>query len=813
MADYDLQYQDTYIDALLATANELKTAGYIYKGVATPSTNPGTPTERVAYLASEPGTYTNFGGIVIASGLYSLTYASGTWTGTQMQAGSDIEVVQTTGDSTSDVMSQKAVTDEFGNVDEEIKIIGNKEKDVESITAIMFDVSTYAKRRYAISSSTLKYSPSYNVQEHILIPVTAGKKYVITAGVLETWYAWTTSSVVPVAGGSAPVSTVDNSVYNLSANSSVVVTAPSDAKFVYLRTKSGDGNCTPKSFVELYEYDGLTKVVDFNDYTSRSYTIGETEWTSQSRSHRAVPVPEGAKYINIVAASSALPPMFFFLKGYTIPSTSNLDPDFCEGYERRIQGGGLYALPEDCTYIAFAEETAAGNRLPYPVMFFNKLGLTDRVNNLEQGEIIRKDVPIVQNSAAWTGASTFEVALSTYGLVYQVHAKNTKLQVAVGSNTIYYYYLKSFKEPANGEAPDFCSGFEARRSLAYSGTLTLPSDCQYVFFGLHNDSNTSATPSSIIEIFALDDDLLYGIDDNKEASNDFLAFYQYLGKKIDLKASSLVQKYKQNRVNVSYTLGTYSSKAQQSFAAFAGYGFVWYDTGLLKVINMSDYSLKSVVTPVATNYANNHAGNANFGTIYYDEADVFPLLYLSSYLEYKCYVLRIVPIVNEDGSYSFNSDSIILVQTIYLYQDGVMTTYGHFYPTDDGFMYIHKWVNGVSTYLKFAMPTLADSVDGVVNLDYANKLDEFVINTPNKGLAGQVCRNGMIYALCYWKTSHTPKYDEVIVIDATSHGISARIPITFYGLNSAEFEGIEIYDGKICIGYNGKNYIGEIKTI
>lgn len=118
MADYDLQYQDTHIDALLATANELKTAGYIYKGVATPSTNPGTPTERVAYLASEPGTYTNFGGIVITSGLYSLTYAGGTWTGTQMQAGSDIEVVQTTGQSTSDVMSQKAVTEQVSNIEE-----------------------------------------------------------------------------------------------------------------------------------------------------------------------------------------------------------------------------------------------------------------------------------------------------------------------------------------------------------------------------------------------------------------------------------------------------------------------------------------------------------------------------------------------------------------------------------------------------------------------------------------------------------------------------------------------------------------------
>ena len=697
----------------------------------------------------------------------------------------------------------------WGRLSENLQIGEDKEKDAESITAIMFDVPTYAKRRYAISASTLKYTTTYSPHNHILIPVEAGKKYRIVKGTLTCEYAWMTTSVYPASGATAPVSAVDHAVHSLAA-ASIDVIAPGDAKFIYFRGDSNAGNQLPKSFIELYEYDGLTEVVDFNDYTSRAYTIGETQWTSSSRNHRAVPVPEGAKYVNIVPASSALAPMFFFLKGYTIPSASNLDPDFCEGYERRIQGGGLYALPEDCTYIAFADGTAAGNRLPYPVMFFNKLGLADRVNSIEQGEPIRKDVPVIQNSAAWTGGSTYEVASPTYGFVYQVHAKNTKLQIAVGSNPTYYYFLKSFKEPDNGDTPDFCSGFEARRSLEYSGTITLPSDCKYVFFGLHNNGNTNASPASIIEIFTADDVVAYDVND-KDVEMAPCSF-QYLGTKVDLKASSLVQKYKQNRVNVGYTLGTYSNKAQQSFAAFAGYGFVWYDTGLLKVIKMSDYSLVSTVIPAATNYDINHAGNANFGTIYYDETDIFPLLYLSSYLEYKCYVLRIVPIVNEDGSYSFNSDSIILVQTIYLYQDGVMTTYGHYYPTDDGFMYIHKWVNGVSTYLKFAMPTLADSVDGVVNLDYANKLDEFIINTPDKGIAGQVCRNGMIYALCYWKTSHTPKYDEVIVIDALSHSISARIPLTLTGLATAEFEGIEIYDGKICIGYNGANYIGEVKT-
>ena len=153
MADYDLKYTGAQIDGLLDAANELKTNGFIYKGVATPSTNPGTPTERVAYLASEPGTYTNFGGIVITSGLYSLTYASGTWTGTQMSAGSDIEVVQTTGQSTSDVMSQKAVTDEINSIKEMSTDVAIKvDKKPRSFTEIGATTANFPRK-----SSSLKY--------------------------------------------------------------------------------------------------------------------------------------------------------------------------------------------------------------------------------------------------------------------------------------------------------------------------------------------------------------------------------------------------------------------------------------------------------------------------------------------------------------------------------------------------------------------------------------------------------------------------------------------------------------------------------
>lgn len=62
---------------LLAMITELG-RGYQFIGVASPSTNPGTPDAKVMYLAYMPGTYTNFGSIEV-SGFCVLKYDT-TWT-------------------------------------------------------------------------------------------------------------------------------------------------------------------------------------------------------------------------------------------------------------------------------------------------------------------------------------------------------------------------------------------------------------------------------------------------------------------------------------------------------------------------------------------------------------------------------------------------------------------------------------------------------------------------------------------------------------------------------------------------------------
>ena len=243
MADYDLQYQDTYIDALLATANELKTAGYIYKGVATPSTNPGTPTERVAYLASEPGTYTNFGGIVIASGLYSLTYASGTWTGTQMSAGSDIEVVQTTGDSTTDVMSQKAVTDKICY---KIELVSHIEQ-----------ANGYINGQHW-KTSTSYYGGWVSIQAY------KGKKIKITAGSIRTTGVCFFQRKVRTNNRvlTNDYATGWSSQVGVQPSASAYFVVPDDAQYLYVLLKGTDSQDATPSSVELI-YDNAPNNADY----------------------------------------------------------------------------------------------------------------------------------------------------------------------------------------------------------------------------------------------------------------------------------------------------------------------------------------------------------------------------------------------------------------------------------------------------------------------------------------------------------------------------------------------------------------------
>jgi hypothetical protein len=93
MANYDLTYEGSEVQKILDTGDELQNAGYIFRGEATPSTVPGTPTERVAYIGG-PGTYTNFGGsITVGAGCICVfKYTGSSWSNQVINTGLDSAV-------------------------------------------------------------------------------------------------------------------------------------------------------------------------------------------------------------------------------------------------------------------------------------------------------------------------------------------------------------------------------------------------------------------------------------------------------------------------------------------------------------------------------------------------------------------------------------------------------------------------------------------------------------------------------------------------------------------------------------------------
>ena len=85
---------------------------YTFVGIATPITNPGAPDGNVFYLAGE-GTYPNFSSITIDQGQLGILKWNGSWEKIFLEISNSVNIAQTTGQSTTAVMSQKATTDEL----------------------------------------------------------------------------------------------------------------------------------------------------------------------------------------------------------------------------------------------------------------------------------------------------------------------------------------------------------------------------------------------------------------------------------------------------------------------------------------------------------------------------------------------------------------------------------------------------------------------------------------------------------------------------------------------------------------------------
>lgn len=120
-------------DTLKAMVNSLG-AGYQFRGVATPSTNPGTPDQNVFYLAGKAGTYTNFNSIVLPDGVSILKW-NGNWSSETVLAGDgvfDISAFKATGGTLATFADLSAALDGGNNIPDGLQKGGMSVKFVRS---------------------------------------------------------------------------------------------------------------------------------------------------------------------------------------------------------------------------------------------------------------------------------------------------------------------------------------------------------------------------------------------------------------------------------------------------------------------------------------------------------------------------------------------------------------------------------------------------------------------------------------------------------------------------------------------------------
>ena len=79
VAVYNRSQVDALHQSIVNSITSLSEAGYLFSGVATSETNPGTPDAKVFYIANGKGTYTNFGGLEVTEDEVVVLYWDTAW--------------------------------------------------------------------------------------------------------------------------------------------------------------------------------------------------------------------------------------------------------------------------------------------------------------------------------------------------------------------------------------------------------------------------------------------------------------------------------------------------------------------------------------------------------------------------------------------------------------------------------------------------------------------------------------------------------------------------------------------------------------
>jgi lysophospholipase L1-like esterase len=304
-----------------------------------------------------------------------------------MQAGSDIEVVQTTGQSASDVMSQKAVTDNI-------------------LDSSLIDLSGYARNVKYITSNNVWAAGAGSKNRSINVSVKAGEKYEIDADTTNgSIYAFLKSNTS--VGTAVDFSASLNHRVVLSAGQKEFITIPDDTTILYLFANANtSANFLPNLYIykDKGKYEtgekvssislvntiettltddeakktlptlfavekavGISKNIDLSNPTlNNKYISSDNVWVASTNTNKSTNISVQAGEVYKIKGNTNNGSIYAFLKSDTTVETA---VDFSASLNHRVvlTAGQevVVTIPDDTTILyLFAHTFASYNFLP-----------------------------------------------------------------------------------------------------------------------------------------------------------------------------------------------------------------------------------------------------------------------------------------------------------------------------------------------------------------------------------------------------------------------------------------------------------------
>ena len=246
-------------------------------------------------------------------------------------------------------------------------------------------------------------------------------------------------------------------------------------------------------------------------------------------------------------------------------------------------------------------------------------------------------------------------------------------------------------------------------------------------------------------------------------------------------------------------LGSCQGHSFQGFAAYKDIAFGFYDTGICRCIDLNSKEIISEFNlPNAAHHKSNHAGVACFSEEFLSSEDEFPLLYLSSYREYKCYVLRLF------------RDHAEIVQTILTKTEPDSSGKTSIAPIvgyePDGGKLLLKIKESKNLYHWITVYRPSISYGETYYIDLKDKLDVYDAESSTSYNAGFV-ENGKIYQLA----GYTPGERKLYILDYVNKKTLVDVLWKNSILTGAEQEQCTRFRDGILINYNGANKLVYVK--